>query len=148
MLLASLTYLLAAIVLLLGWLRGGMPERHAALAILVWLIVDPLFHAVFATPEFARIDWALFTFDGLLAGTLIAIALHANRMWPIFAASFSIIPVLCHVAVLLNRAVVPQAYWALEQLPFLFVLLSLLLGVSAHRQRLLNGTRCADWSGR
>lgn len=146
MLLASLTYLLAAAVLLLAWLKGGEPERHASFAILAWLVVDPLLRSALETPDFDRLDWALFAFDGLLAGSLAAIALHANRVWPIFAAAFSFIPVLSHIAVLLRQNAMPYAYWALEQLPFLFVLFSLLLGVSARRERLAKGIRCADWS--
>jgi len=146
MLLATLTYALSATVLLLGWIRGGAPERCAVIAILAWLIIDPLYRYVFVTPEFDRIDWILFAFDVLLAGSLMTIALHANRMWPMFAAAFSIIPVLCPVALLLNHKVVRQAYWALEQLPFLFVLLSLLIGISAHRQRIAAGIACEDWS--
>jgi len=146
MLLAALTYVLAGLVLLLGWKQGGTPERCAVLAIVAWLAVDPLYRLVFETPEFDRIDWALFVFDLALAGALTVIALHANRIWPMFAAAFSIIPVLCPFALLVNETVVRQAYWALEQLPLMFVLMALLIGTSAHRERMAAGIACEDWS--
>jgi hypothetical protein len=92
MLLASLTYALTAIILLLGWRFGGGPERLAVIAIFAWVAVDPLYHSIFATPEFGSIDWAL------------------------------------------------------AQLPFLFVLLFLLIGISAHRKRVASGIACHDWS--
>jgi len=146
MLLVSVTYLLSAIVLYWGWKFGGRPERFAALAILAWIALDPAQRIIFGSPRFGRLDWVLFAFDSALAFALIVIALHANRIWPIFGAGFSLIPVIGHIAVLLDTEPVQQAYWAINQIPFLLVLLSLMLGASANRQRMRSGRICYDWS--
>ena len=144
--LAFLTYFLSAIVLYWGWKFGGRPERLATTSILIWIAVDPVYRALIHSPQFGSVDWGLVVFDCGLAGAMVAIALNANRVWSVFAAAFSLIPLLGHMAVILENHSASQAYWAINQLPFLFVLLSLMFGTTAVRRRINIGIAWPDWS--
>ena len=146
MALAFLTYLLSATILFWGWRYGGKPERLATVSILAWIAIDPVYRTFVAPSDFGTVDWGQVVFDCGLAGAMMAIALRANRIWPLFAAAFSLIPLLGHMAALLDNHTARQAYWAINQLPFLLVLVSLMLGTASHRQRQQIGITCPEWS--
>lgn len=146
MLLAMITLALSFLVLLGAWTSGGKPERAAAGGIAAWMAIDPIYRSVFATPQFGSVDWGLVLFDTGLFAWLLWIALRANRIWVLFAAAGALLPVLGHMAVLVSEEPVSRAYWAINQLPFFLVLLSLVLGTSEHRQRIAKFGVDADWS--
>lgn len=146
MLLAFLTYLLAGIALFWARRFGGKPERLASLSILVWIAIDPIYRTFVKTTQFGSVDWGLVVFDCGLAGAMMAIALRANRVWPVFAAAFTIVPLLGHLAAIIDHETARQAYWAINQLPFPLMLLSLMLGTAAHRRRTRLGFSFAEWS--
>jgi hypothetical protein len=146
MVLALLTYFLALLVIGWAWKFGGGPERQSALAILGWVVAGFLYHPVTYVSDFAKVDTGLLAFDTLLALSLTAIALVANRLWPIFAAGFSIIPLLSHLSVAVEQRGVAQAYWAMNQIPFYLVLLVVLIGTVVHRHRSASGIRSVDWA--
>ena len=145
MLLVLLTYLLALLVLSWAWKFGGGPERNAAIVILGWVAVGLVYHPVNVVSAFDRVDRGLLAFDALLAVALTVIALAANRMWSLFAAGFSVIPVLGHMAVALDHRGVARAYWAMNQVPFYLILVALMIGTVAHRKRVMRGLNPTDW---
>lgn len=146
MVLALLTYFVAGIVVFWAWKFGGGPERHSALAVFGWIAAGFIYHPVTVVSPFDQVDTGLLAFDIALSVSLTTIALLANRVWPLFAAGFSIIPLVGHFAVALEDRGVSRAYWAMNQIPFYLILLTLLLGTVAHRQRRNTGTVPVDWS--
>jgi hypothetical protein len=146
MVLALLTYFLALLVIAWAWKFGGGPERQSALAILGWVVAGFLYHPVTYVSDFAKVDTGLLALDTLLALSLTAIALIANRLWPLFSAGFSIIPLLAHFSVAVEHRGVARAYWAMNQIPFYLILLAVLIGTAAHRQRCATGTKPIDWT--
>lgn len=139
------TLLLTAAIVSALWVGGG-PERLAALGIAAWAIIDPLYRMVFGSPEFARFDASLFVFDLSLATVLVTIALKANRNWPIFAAGTSLLPIGGHLAAWLYPSGMKVAYWALNQIPFLLIFLSVIGGATFHRLRKSNWGSYPDWT--
>ena len=145
MLLVLLTYLLAALVLSWSWKFGGGPERNAAIVICAWVGVGLIYHPITVVSAFDRVDRGLLAFDILFAVALTVIALAANRIWPLFAAGFSMIPILGHMAVALEHRGVSRAYWAMNQVPFYLILVALMIGTVAHRKRVVRGHIATDW---
>lgn len=143
--LVLLTCFLAAIVLGWAWKFGGGPERRSALAISTWVVLGFIYHPVTVVSSFHEVDTGLLAFDSALSVCLTVIALSANRVWPLFAAGFSVIPLVGHFAVAVEDQSVSRAYWAMNQIPFYLLLLALLAGTAAHRRRCADGSALVDW---
>jgi hypothetical protein len=146
MALVLLTYFLAALILGWAWKFGGGPERRSALAIVGWVAAGFIYHPVTVVSSFHEVDTGLLAFDSALSVCLTMIALMANRIWTLFAAGFSLIPIVGHLAVAIEDQTVGRAYWAMNQIPFYLILLALLAGTAAHRRRCAAGLTHIDWT--
>ena len=115
--------------------RGGPPERFAAIAIAGWVLVDALYHVIFGPSGFDKVDpWHLFL-DGAMLAAIMWLALHANRMWPLFAAAAQVMCFSGHIVVMVSPEGARRAYWAMTQLPQYIQLAALLAGAAAHARR-------------
>jgi hypothetical protein len=120
---------------LVGYLRGGPPERTAATIIVAWVVSDVTYTLMFGSSTFDAVDPARVLLDG---GELVAItwvALRANRMWPLWAAAAQLICVSGHLAALIEVGGMKLAYWALTQVPAYIQLTALVFGALAHARR-------------
>lgn len=135
----SLQVLIPLVVFLTGcgwcYSRGGPPERIAAAIIVVWVVADVLYHLLFGPSGFKEVDPVHVVLDGGELVAIVWVALHANRMWPLWAAAAQLICVCGHLVAYLNEGGMRRAYWALTQLPPYIQLLALLLGAFAHVRR-------------
>ena len=99
-----LAVLLSAVAVAL--LRGGWPERTAAVAVLAASFASPLVESsLFASPEYG-----ILAVDLLLIGWLGALALATDRFWPLWATGFHLVGTIIHVARMVDPTVVPPAY--------------------------------------
>jgi hypothetical protein len=120
---------------LVGYHRGGPPERLVATIIVAWVVSDVVYSLIFGPSSFVTVDPARVILD---VGELIAItwvALRANRMWPLWAAAAQLICVSGHIAAVIDVGGMRRAYWALTQLPAYIQLIALVLGAAAHARR-------------
>lgn len=123
-----------AAVVLSAWVWGGGPERALA-GVLAWLAsADLALHAV--APGARFIATGHFVIDLVAALGAIAIALIANRMYPLWFAAFQLIAVLAHVARDLAPGVATLAYRLLSTGPSYFQIFLLAGGIWRHRRRL------------
>lgn len=132
-----------ACLLFASW-KGGKPERYAVIVYLLWLVAGPVYQLL-GDPQFNRLDVVNMVIDALLAVGLIWIALRANRIWPLFAAALSIIPMLGHLAMALEMPGIPRAYWSMTESPSLAIATSLALGALFHSRRMAIHGRYRDW---
>jgi hypothetical protein len=115
--------------------RGGGPERWVACIIIGMVVLDPAVHIV--TPlEYAKLDPGHLVIDLAAWIAFLAIALRANRLWPLCVVSLQTIALVAHTAKLLDVTIHPKAYMIMQigsSYPLLIVLLA---GTFYHQKRL------------
>ena len=130
---------------LVAFWRGGPPERLAAAIIVAWILVDAGYHLLFGPSGFERVDPVHLVLDGAELVAIMALALRANRMWPLWAAAAQLICVSGHVAIFVQPTGMRRAYWAMTQLPQYVQLIALLLGAAAHQRRARRWGEYRSW---
>ncbi|MBO9498597.1 MAG: hypothetical protein J7496_11260 [Novosphingobium sp.] len=136
--------LIGAVTAFAIW-RGGAPERRGGVIMAIYAVSDPIYHRLFSAPQFRFVDPGHVVMDSLQFIALTALALRANRMWPLWAASSALIAISGHLALLIGPRGLQRAYWAMTQLPLYPELLAVLLGTIAHRLRYRRIGPYRDW---
>jgi hypothetical protein len=88
-------------------LKGGAPERSAAIACALASLVTPL---LLNTKDWFDPQWGVLVVDLALLGALVALALATNRVWLLFASAFQLLGVVIHVAIMVDHGVAPLPY--------------------------------------
>jgi hypothetical protein len=115
--------------------RGGGPERWSAAIVIGMLLLDPAVHIV--TPlEYAKLDPGHLVID--LAGWFgfFAIALRANRFWPLWVVSLQTIALVAHATRMLDVTIHPKAYMIMQIASSYPLLAALMIGTFLHQKRL------------
>lgn len=131
----SLHQLVAALVVLgvcgLAWAWGRPTERWGATAIFLAYLAALL---VQNTTDWLSPQFGLVLVDVGLLAALGGLALASNRYWLIVAAGLHLLSVLAHVAVMVDRTVLPLAYIIVLNLIGYLVLGALLIGIFEGRR--------------
>jgi hypothetical protein len=123
---------------------GGSPERVVAAALAVAAIVStvvPLDPAY----AYATVNWRLFWIDVGLLMTLVAIALAANRYWPMWLAALQLDTVMTHAVKAYDPQIWALVYSRLTGLSAYPIMAVLLIGTIRHHRRGQAGAREAGW---
>ena len=135
------------IVAILGsaW-KGGEVERAAAALFLYGLWVQLTAHLI-TKPKFLEVDEISLLVDTIYVGSLVWIALFANRVWPFWAAAFQMWSFVFH----LPRGLLPYlgetTYAYLKSGPTGLALVALCFGLMAHIARQSRNGRYRQWRG-
>ena len=121
------------VVVATGW--GGQPERMGAFTHIGLFLVQAVAYLVLP-PQFLQVDNSAIMADALGLAAFGWIALSANRIWPIWAASLQLLSMMGHFARWAQIEIGAYAYVLLKSVPTAVSLLVLLIGVIAHRKRL------------
>lgn len=123
-------YTLLALVLVLAWRRGGMPERTAAGILIGALLLDRAFHAAFRESIFHQVDiWHLCLDVAMLAGFFL-LALYADRKWPMWLAALQVISTTAHVLRAIRPDMLDVIYPIIARGPYYGQLIVLLIAMS------------------
>lgn len=126
-----------SIITVLALWKGDGPERSVGIVILTMFLTDRVYHLAFgAGLTLGSVDPYHAAVDLAVTVALVIIALRANRMYTLCIAGFQIIALTAHLARELLPAMSPIAYLILFILPSYFQLVTLALGLGAHRRRL------------
>lgn len=124
--------------------RGGAPERigatiFLAAALLSLAVSEP------AGSRFDSVELGVLLVDlGVLAG-FMALAIKANRFWPIWMSGMQGVQVLSHFAIAVNATVIPWAYWNAQTLWSYPMLVLLAAATAWHRARLRTSGADPSW---
>ncbi len=126
-------------------LRGGAPERVTALVFLAAgtltpLVLPPLMQR-YHVPEAGEIG-----IDIVLYVTLLAVAFHANRYWPIWMSALQGIQVLSHFVGMIHSPGANIAYAVLAHFLCYPMLLILVIGTRSHQLKLSRTGADRSWS--
>jgi hypothetical protein len=125
---------------------GGGPERWTALVFIVGAF------ATYAVPDFyrgrayAQVEPILLLVDATMLFALIAIAVRADRFWPLYVTALHLITVAVHGVKGLQADLVPWMYAAASSKIAYPMLVLLAIGALRHRNRLAQFGSDRDWS--
>lgn len=123
------------LVSLYALIKGGAPERSAAVLYLSAYGLSAV-ATQWTGSDYFSVQWVILGIDFILFLALAVLACMANRYWGIWAASFQLIAVIAHLAVLLFPQIVAQAY-AMALLVWSYAMLPLLAAATCRHQRRL-----------
>lgn len=124
--------LLAAVIY--AGVRGGGPERATAAALVAIMVVDTIAHFL-APPTWIDVDAIHFTIDASALCCFFAIAMRANRFWPLCVTSLQAIAVIGHLAKAIDLAIHPTAYGIMQVATSYPLIAVLIIGTWAHARR-------------
>jgi len=127
-------------------IRGGAPERIVGLSLLVATLATRVLQQPFAI-RFVGVEWGVFVIDLALLLVLLAVALFADRFWPMWLAAFQLLGTGAHVVRALDPEVMRAAYAILMAGWSYPMILVLAVGTRRHVNRTRSG-RDLDWSPR
>ncbi len=126
-------------------LRGSRPEVLGALIVALNIAIDLVVREWAGQWNFSAFSGRRFVSDLVELGLLLSLALHANRVWPIFSAAAQLVAVAGSLAVWSSAEGMQVAYWAVTQLPLFGQLAALALGTFFHLRRQAVVGPYRDW---
>ena len=140
-------HVVALAICIAAFIWGGGPERAIAAVWMIFFELANLGYDLFLRDghQFAQVDGALASLDLVAGLLLIAIALNANRNYPLFIAAMQLLAISAHLARGLIEAISPIAYITMLVAPGWVLLFFLGIGLLRHRSRLKRHSNYRDW---
>lgn len=138
--------LLTALIVLYAMIKGSHPERWVAVIIITGVVFDRIMWIIIGPRPFEHFDTTRLSMDFTQLVLFLAIALRANRLYPLGIASTQLLAIIGSIAALVVQEGWNQAYWAMTQLPLFFQLALLAGGTHAHRLRVAKIGNYNSWS--
>lgn len=114
--------------------------------LLAMLVLDRAYHLVLPDGlTWSRTDVGHLLIDSVCACLFVAVALRANRMYPLCLAGLQLVALISHLEHLLSPAVSRAAYHSLMVLPSYLQMLALGLGILNHLGRIRKFGPYPDW---
>ena len=128
--------------------RGAGPEKASALTLFLLLFIDDVYHLVFGPyyPLQTADPWHVFLDTAALA-SFVAIALRANRFYPLVLAAAQLVSVIAHMVRIGLAEMTSLSYYLLYVMPFYFEVLILAGGLWRHHRRSRRIGPYREWRG-
>ena len=109
----------AVLLLLLALWKGGAPEKVCAGTLVGMIVAELGYHAIFGpSRSFQVFDLWHFTLDAVGLVALVAIALYANRFYPLVLAAAQLVAFTSHIVRAVAEPVSSLSYYLLFTIPF------------------------------
>ncbi|WP_448140358.1 hypothetical protein [Sphingopyxis fribergensis] len=107
---------------------------------------DPLYHLLMERGAiYGSVDVGHLVIDVGVAAIFVAVALRANRVYPIWLAAFQLVSVLSHFAREVTASFPKLAYGLMTYIPFYVILLIMAGGLVFHARRTKYLGRYRSW---
>lgn len=141
----AIFYTLFSLTCCYALVRGGDPERLIAGIMILGVALTPIVVNP-ASRRFYGMEAGLLTLDILILLAFVAIALRANRFWPMGIAVFHSMSVVGHLLKLGDPRLIRTAYLVMLALWIYPQMLLLVLGTWRHRARWIATGADRSWS--
>ncbi|WP_182466785.1 hypothetical protein [Sphingomonas gilva] len=125
--------------------RGGAPERIVAVLMLVAYAVSMLVQSQFPV-RFHGVELGIFMVDCAMLAALLAVALRAERFWPLWMTGLQAVAVAAHLAKMASPEVIPWAYAAMLAFWSYPMMALLAIGTWRHWRRMAAFGADRSWS--
>jgi hypothetical protein len=124
---------------------GGAPERIGAAIFAIGSLLT--YAAVMTSPvNYRGVEVAVFAIDAASFLAFVALALRANRYWPLWVSALVGVGLVGHLAMLLRPQVIPWAYAVILTIWSYPMLLILAAGTRAHQLRMKRTGADPSWT--
>ena len=138
-----LALLIGCSIYAIGW--GGAPERIGMAIVASNAVLS--FVAVSAPAvRFRGVEVGVFSVDVVAFLLFAALAMRANRFWPIWVSALLGLGVVGHLAMSLHPRVIPWAYAVVLSIWSYPILLLIVAGTVGHRRRLKRNGADPSWT--
>lgn len=125
---------------------GAPPERICVATLVIVTFGDPLYHLLMhQSPIYRTVDIGHLVMDLGVAAIFVAVALRANRVYPLWLAAFQLVSVLSHFAREVTDSFPKLAYGLMSYGPFYVILLIMAGGIAFHARRAKYLGRYRSW---
>ena len=125
---------------------GAAPERICAAVLIFVTLADPLYHLLVGRSTiYGSVDMGHLLIDLALAATFLAVALWANRIYPLWLAAFQLVSVISHFVREVTEIFPKLAYGIMSYGPYSIILMILAAGIWRHRMRVRRYGRYRSW---
>lgn len=132
----SIQMILLAVVALYAVKKGGGPEHGIAAILVTMSLADPLYHSAFGlTSQLETVDLGHLIIDLTAFVGILFIALRANRLWTLLAASTQLLSLMSHLLRVLNFDMNGLIYAIITRAPSYLLIALLALGTYAQSRR-------------
>lgn len=115
---------------------GAAPERICVATLFTVTYGDPLYHALAGRGAiYGTVDVGHLVIDVGVAAIFVAVALRANRVYPLWLAAFQLVSVLSHFAREVTDSFPKLAYGLMSYGPFYIILMIMAGGLIFHARR-------------
>lgn len=127
--------LLLAAATLYAFRRGGTPEKQVAATLVVIELLDMAYHGLGARSHYLTVD-AFHAFNDFWPlVVLLAVALTADRFWPLWVAALQVIAAFAHYGRAVDLSVPAMAYSIMIRVPIWLQTSVLLFGTWNYARR-------------
>lgn len=143
---ALIQYGVIALLALACWLWGGGPERVCATVLLAMPFAEVIYHLILG-PEtsLTHTDLGHTVMELVVTAPFLAVALTANRRYPLWLVSFQLVAVLSHLVRDLAPGAGGAAYLIMTIAPSYAMIVTLAAGLAAHRLRIRRHGSYRSW---
>jgi hypothetical protein len=127
----AIVLVVSAALFFVAMLRGAAPERLLSGALLVSALVEATSLAVWPMSGARTQPLICLVSDVLLLGAIVAVALHANRQYPLWLGGVQIATLACHFGSAALR-LSPRAHAAMQLVPVTAELFVMMVGLAFH----------------
>lgn len=143
---ALVQYSVIVLLAIMCWVWGSGPERISGSILLTMPFAEVAYHGLFGPQTtLSHTDIGHAILEIIVAIPFLAVALTANRTYPLWLVSFQLVAVLSHLV----RNLVPEAggaaYMVMTIGPSYAMIATLSLGLLAHRLRLRRHGAYRSW---
>jgi hypothetical protein len=131
-------------VAVLRW--GAAPERICVATLFAVTFGDPVYHLLVKRATiYGSVDIGHLVMDVGVAVAFVAVALRANRVYPLWLAAFQLVSVLSHFAREEIASFPKLAYGMMSYGPFYIILAIMTGGLAFHARRTKHLGRYRSW---
>lgn len=126
--------------------RGGAAERVGMAIFAIGCILTPIAASDALSVRFHAFEVGMFLVDVVVFFALLALALVADRYWPLWVAGLQLVGTLSHTLVLTSSQVVAWAYAVTQSIWGYPMLLLIVIGTVRHQRRLKRNGVDPSWT--